>query len=180
MHVFLCGPKHIGKSTLVGKILEKVPFSHAGLISFSRFENDVRNVCLRPDGSEENGSWPLCGVCSSKHITERRPEVFDTYGVSLLETAALSGDIVVIDEIGTMEKDAQIYTECVKKLLSRPYPLVLGVLQDRAETELANHIRSSENIILYRVNGENRDDLVNEAAGRICRELHSKARTGRE
>ena len=37
MHVFLCGDKQVGKSTLVRKILEKATWKYDGLLSFSRF-----------------------------------------------------------------------------------------------------------------------------------------------
>ena len=177
MHVFLCGDKHIGKSTLVKKILEKAAYSYDGLLSFSRFIDGDRHVFLKSVKGQEEGV--LCGICSKQHITERRMQVFDDNGCQILEKAASDSDVVVIDEIGSMEKDAQAYSKCIKKLVESQKPLVIGVLQDKAQTELAKWLRSRENIIWYRVTEENRNNLVTEISGRITDELRCQTGSGK-
>ena len=169
MHVFLCGDKQVGKSTLVRKILEKATWKYDGLLSFSRFIDGDRHVFLKSVKGNEEGV--LCGICSNHHVTERHPEVFDLAGSSILTQAGLSSDVVVIDEIGSMEREATIYSTCIRDLVSSNSPVVLGVLQDMCQTDLAKWLRSRDNIIWYRVTEENRDDLVNEISGRISDEL---------
>ena len=169
MHVFLCGDKHVGKTTLINKILEKATWTYDGLLSFSRFTDGDRHVFLKSVKGGEEGV--LCGICSKQHITERRPEVFDMAGSAILTTASLSSDVVVIDEIGSMERDATIYSTCIMDLVNSQAPIVLGVLQDMAQTGLAKWLRSRENIIWYRVSEDNRDDLADEISGRIADEL---------
>lgn len=177
MHVFLCGDKHVGKSTLIKKILEKAAYSYDGLLSFSRFIDGDRHVFLKSFKGEEQGI--LCGICSKQHITERKPQVFDVQGCQILQKADSDSDVVVIDEIGSMEKDAQKYSKCIKNLVESQDPLVLGVLQDMAQTELAKWLRSRENIIWYRVTEENRDNLVTEISGRITDELRCQTGSGK-
>ena len=177
MHVFLCGDKHVGKSTLIKKILEKAAYSYDGLLSFSRFIDGDRHVFLKSVKGEEQGI--LCGICSKQHITERRVQVFDNEGCKLLEKAASVSDVVVIDEIGSMEKDAQTYSNCIKELVLSQKPLVLGVLQDMAQTELAKWLRSRENIIWYRVTEENRNNLVTKISRRITDELRCQTCSGK-
>jgi nucleoside-triphosphatase len=169
MHVFLCGDKQVGKSTLIRKILEKAEWTYDGLLSFSRFVEGDRHVFLKSVRGDEEGI--LCGICSNHHVTERRPEVFDLAGSSILTRAGLAADVVVIDEIGSMERDATIYSTCIRDLVNSHSPVVLGVLQDMAQTELAKWLRSRENIIWYRVTEDNREDLVEEISGRIADEL---------
>ena len=169
MHVFLCGDKHVGKSTLVRKILEKAAYQYDGLLSYSRFVDGDRHVFLKSVKGEEEGV--LCGICSKQHITQRWPEVFDMAGSAILERAGLASDVVVIDEIGSMERDATIYSTCIKDFVNSEKPLVLGVLQDMAQTELAKWLRSRDNIIWYRVDEENRNSLADEISGRIADEL---------
>ena len=177
MHVFLCGDKHVGKSTLIKKILEKAAYSYDGLLSFSRFIDGDRHVFLKSVKGEEQGI--LCGICSKQHITERKPQVFDVQGSQILQKAASASEVVVIDEIGSMEKDAQTYSKCIKKLVESQKPLVLGVLQDMAQTELAKWLRSRENIVWYRVTEENRNNLVIEISRRITDELRCQTCSGK-
>ena len=177
MHVFLCGDKHVGKSTLIKKILEKAAYSYDGLLSFSRFINGDRYVFLKSVKGDEDGI--LCGICCKQHITERHPEVFDMAGSAILGRAVLESEVVVIDEIGSMEKDASIYSTCIRDLVNLEYPIVLGVLQDMAHTELAKWLRSRENIIWYRVTEENRNNLVTEISGRITDELRCQTCSGK-
>lgn len=170
MHVFLSGAKQVGKSTLIRKILENASFSYEGLLSFSCFENGDRKVFLKPVC--RNLEPELAGICSHQHVMERHPEVFDSYGVSVLQEASKAADVVVIDEIGNIEKQACRYSECVKALVSSDRPVVLGVLQDMASSELAEFLRSSDNITWYRVEESNREDLATEIVRRIEDELH--------
>ena len=172
MHVFLCGDKHVGKSTLVRKILEKAAYKYDGLLSYSQFIDGDRHVFLKAVKGE--GEGVLCGICSKQHITQRRPEVFDMAGSAILLRAGLAADVVVIDEIGSMERDASIYSTCIRDLVNSEKPLVLGVLQDMAQTELAKWLRSRDNIIWYRVDEENRNSLVEQISGRIADELRRK------
>lgn len=171
MHIFITGEKHVGKSTLVRKVLEKTSFPYGGVFSVSLFRGPDRMVYLTDgEGSEKT----LCGICSSQHITDRRPRVFDTEGVGLLEKAA-SNSLVVIDEIGNMENEASVYLAAIEGLLSDKGKTVLGVVQKRACSALASKIRTSEDILLYNVTEDNRDSLVNEISERLIHEMRGKA-----
>ncbi len=170
MHIFITGEKHIGKSSLVKSVLEKTSLPYGGVFSVSLFQGPDRMVYL----TDENGSEKkLCGICSSRHITDRRPEVFDREGVRLLEKAA-KNSLVVIDEIGTMENGAALYFKAIENLLSDSGKTVLGVIQKRACSDLALKIRTSPDILLYNVTEDNREEIVNEISERLIRELRSK------
>ena len=162
MHIFLTGEKHIGKSTLIARVLKGMACTAGGILSVSSIANGVRSVYLKSlDGSY---GPVLCGVCENCHVTRRCPEAFDAVGTSLLLKAAKEAHVVVIDEIGNIERDAFKYSQCVEDLLSRPFPVVFGVLQDMADSYLAEKIRTSANVRMYRVDASNRDSLVNEIA----------------
>ena len=170
MHIFITGEKHVGKSTLVNKVLEKTSLPYGGVFSVSIFRGPDRMVYLTDEkGSEKT----LCGICSSQHITDRRPRVFDTEGVRLLEKAA-SNSLVVIDEIGNMENEASVYLTAIEELLSDSGKTVLGVIQKRACSVLASKIRTAPDILMYNVTEDNREELVNEISERLIHELRSK------
>lgn len=171
MHIFITGEKHVGKSTVIRKVLEETSLKYGGLFSVSEFQGPDRLVYLTDESGSER---KLCGICSSQHVTDRRPEVFDTEGVRLLEKAAGRNSLIVIDEIGNMESTAAVYSRTVENLLEVAGKTVLGVIQKRASSELAAKIRGNAGILLYTVTEDNRNALVNEISERLIRELCCK------
>ena len=160
IHIFLTGEKHVGKSTLVSAVLASAGLKYGGLRSISVFdENNDRNVYLVPANGENRESAVLAGVCSKRHITERHPEVFDDVGCRLLEFDD-DTKLVVIDEIGNMERDAERYSDKIMALLNRTDVRILGVLQKKADSDLAQAIRKHPNVRIIEVTEENRDKLV--------------------
>ncbi len=171
MHIFITGEKHVGKSTLIRKVLEKTSLQYGGVFSVSEFNGPDRLVYLTDGKGPEK---TLCGICSSQHITDKRPEVFDREGVRLLEKAA-KNSLVVIDEIGNMENGASEYLKAIEDLLSDGRKTVLGVIQKRASSELAAKIRTAPDIMLYNVTQDNREVLADLISGRLICELCGKA-----
>lgn len=164
MHIFLTGEKQVGKSTLVRRVLESAGIPYGGLLSVSEIEDGIRRVYLRDIISEKEKK--LCGICINHHITRKNPEVFDSFGVSLLERA-VDKALVVIDEIGNMESSADKYSTCIANLIEREDILVFGVLQNMARTALSDYIRESKNVMLYEVTEKNRDNLVSVLSEKI-------------
>ena len=159
-HIFLTGEKQVGKSTLVSAVLATTKLKYSGLRSISVFdEKNDRNVYLI-SASEDSAETPaLVGVCSLHHITQRHPEVFDDVGCRLLDFRP-GTELVIIDEIGNMERDALRYSERILSLLDRTDIRILGVLQKMARTDLAAAIRQHPNVRMIEVTPENRDNLV--------------------
>lgn len=157
MHIFLTGEKHIGKSTLVNRVLAEIP-GFGGIRSVSVFDSKGnRNVYLTGacDPAPVTVASRLGGICAHAHVVEKHPEVFDSYGLSLLEGSRL----IVIDEIGNMERDAQAYSDKITELVGRKDVFILGVVQKMARTPLAEFIRSSGNVEIVEVTVENRDTV---------------------
>ena len=150
----------MGKSTLVSAVLSSIGLKYGGLRSISVFdENNDRNVYLVPADGGNDEPAALAGVCSSRHITERHPEVFDDVGCRLLEFD-VDTKLIVIDEIGNMERDAERYSDRILELLDRNDVRILGVLQKKANSHLAEAIRKHPNVRIIEVTEENRDKLV--------------------
>ena len=170
VHIFLTGEKQVGKSTLVSAVLDSVGLKYGGLRSVSVFdENNDRNVYLVPADGGNDEPAVLVGVCSNRHITERHPEVFDDVGCRLLDFD-YDTKLVVIDEIGNMERDAKRYSKRILELLNRNDVRILGVLQKKADSDLALAIRKHPNVRMLEVNEENRDGLLPVIIGLLGKE----------
>lgn len=164
-HIFLTGEKQVGKSTLVSAVLAATKLKYSGLKSISVFDdNNDRNVYLIPANKGNKQPPVLVGVCSHHHITEKYPEVFDDAGCRLLEFDQ-GTELVVIDEIGNMERDAKRYSDRILELLERTDIRILGVVQKMAHTDLAQNIREHSNVRMLEVTEENREELVSVVLG---------------
>ena len=142
-----------------------------------RFGDENHAWILRGD---ENHAGILCGDENRVGIRcgnpgpKAFPEVFDSFGVSILADAE-SCDLILMDEIGKMERKALIFTGRVLELLNGDVP-VFGVLRKEGSTPLQEQIRSHSNVRLIEVNKENRDRLVPELVHLISTSFPSRQR----
>ena len=165
MHVFLTGPVQIGKSTLLQAALDALQPQKLG---------GFRTVSAQPqaDGSRPVYLHPACGPEeqheSANRVGIRRPGLgivsfpaaFETAGLAALEGAE-DCELLLMDEIGRMERRADGYSARIRALLDGPVP-ILGVVQKKADTPLAGVIRSHPRVRLIEVSAENRDTILPE------------------
>lgn len=165
MHIFLTGPVQIGKSTLISAALDALQPERLGgfrTVSAKPEADGSRPVYLHPAAAQDL----LCGA--QNRVGIRRPELgiasfpdaFETAGMDALEDAE-DCDLVLMDEIGRMERHADAYSARIRTLLDGAVP-ILGVVQKKADTPLAAAIRSHPNVRLLEVSAENRDVLLPE------------------
>ena len=97
------------------------------------------------------------------------PDAFETAGLAALADAE-DCDLILMDEIGRMERHADAYSARIRTLLDGVVP-ILGVVQKKADTPLAAVVRSHPNVCLLEVSAENRNNLLPE----ILTALHTSA-----
>ena len=165
MHVFLTGPVQIGKSTLIADALDTLRPQRLGgfrTVSAKPEADGSRPVYLHPAAAQDlfcdahnrvGIRRPALGIASF-------PDAFETAGMEAL-AGAEDCDLVLMDEIGRMERHADAYSARIRTLLGGAVP-ILGVVQKKADTPLAGHIRSHPNVRLFEVSAENRDTLLPE------------------
>ena len=84
-------------------------------------------------------------------------EAFETGGCAILAAAPPDADIIIMDELGVMEQDAQHFCAAVLALLDGEIP-VLGVIKPQA-SPLLDAIRSHSKSKVIELNEDNRDSL---------------------
>lgn len=167
MHVFLTGPVQIGKSTLIAAALDQLQPERLGgfrTVSDAPAADGSRSVHLFR--ASEHPQDRICTV--SNRVGIRRPglgiasfpAVFDDAGIGALDGAE-GCDLILMDEIGRMERRADEYSARVLRLLDGGVP-ILGVVQKKADTPLANAVRSHPAVRLIEVSEENRNTLLPE------------------
>ena len=181
MHVFLTGPVQIGKSTLLRASLDALQPQKLG---------GFRTVSAQPqaDGSRPVYLHPACSPDelheSANRVGIRRPGLgivsfpaaFETAGLAAL-AGAEDCDLLLMDEIGRMERRAEGYSARILTLLDGGVP-ILGVVQKKADTPLAQAIRSHPRVRLIEVSEENRETCGAEHPGYTTRAAGKSQRLG--
>lgn len=164
-HLFLTGPKHIGKSTLLRKLLEQYKGQAGGFFTVKAegiFPDAVSVHLLRAGTGEGPGPENmlfLCGV-PDPAVAGR----FDRLGCAALAACGGAG-VLVMDELGPHEGEAVRFRRAVLRALDGPVP-ILGVLQE-ADAPFLREIAAHPAVRVLPVTVENRDLLAPWAAAWI-------------
>ena len=163
-HVLLTGEIGIGKSTVLQKTIKALGLSVGGLQSYSLQARGVlpKTLYLRAYGDRGQGEF-LCELPDGDK--SRIAPVFDDLGAKLLLQAQAAHDVIVIDEIGRLERFASAYHQALEACFSGDKP-VLGVIR-KHKAEWADWIRERQDVLLLEVTKENRDTLFLQAASCI-------------
>lgn len=179
MHLFLTGHIQVGKSTLIHHILSQLPDVTLGgfrTISVRDLPDGSASVYIvgakeeMPSVGEEN----RIGIRTRTPVPDQKgplafPEHFDSYGCSLLEHAEDS-TLILMDEIGKMERNAASFLNRVRTLLDQDTP-ILGVVREQGSTPIQAYIRNHPKVHLIQVTEENRDSMKEELFRMVRHEL---------
>jgi len=140
-HIFLTGKKHIGKSTLIQKILDDYKKTADGFLTvrtkdYLKDQYSVHMYHLKEkELPNESNLLFLCGKTD-----EHTADTFDRLGCNILSMCS-DCSLLIMDELGPHEAKAALFREEILHLLDGQIP-VLGVLQEPAEAcwpEIVNH-----------------------------------------
>jgi len=159
-NVIITGPMHIGKSTVVKKVLNGSGVSFQSIFTERILEG--RNVVGYAICNEDRSiSIPFAHENFPKINRLNRfgykPDVFEEIGVQLCRRINPSTELFVIDEIGVMEQYSPNYLKEIFSLFDSAFPLLV-VVQERA-TYLLERLSLRRDTAIFQVNRENRDSL---------------------
>ncbi len=175
MHIFLTGDVQVGKSTIIKKTLAALKLRDIGgfrSVSVPDLPDCAMSVYLIPAGDEHPmmGDWNRVGIRKGcGRGIEKIPEAFERAGVQALVDAE-NMPLILMDEVGRMERAAARFSERILALLDGSAP-ILGVVQKIADTPLTNAIRTHPNVHVLTVTKENREELAGEVLRLVSKEL---------
>ena len=161
-NIFLTGEVGIGKSTIIKKVLSLLPYGEYGgfrTVSAAPLTRDaVLDVFIE------------CAWVQTPHDTEHLvgsrwgdghftayPSIFDTIGTSILASCPESAILIITDELGLMESDAELFKKAVMDALDGPLP-VLGVIKPK-NSEFLDAVRFHKKSEIVEVTKDNREAL---------------------
>ena len=156
----ITGFMHAGKSTCVQRLAENSGRKISGVLT------------KKTDAADENSPSPiymfsagesliadeahLVGHCGHR-FKDVDTEKFDELGVRYL-SAAKPGDLVIIDELGFIEKDAMLFREKVLEVLQGPEDVV-AVIKNKPGIEFLEQIKALPGIELITLDQNNREEI---------------------
>lgn len=90
---------------------------------------------------------------------------FERVGVTALEEAVLSADVVLVDEIGKMELTSQRFRAALLRVLDSPKPVLATAMA--YPDPFVDALKTRPDVQLIEVTPSNRDRLVDELVGTI-------------
>lgn len=157
MNVFLTGAPQVGKTTLIRKFISEHPEIRLGGFFTVCGKDAVENIYIVPANNLDapQNFQNLVGIRRDRKTPQAFPQVFDSLGTALLNTADC--DLIIMDELGIMESKAKAFQKAVLDVLSANVP-VLGVIKPKSTTFL-DAVRSHPDSLVLEVNEGNRSFL---------------------
>ena len=166
-HIVIAGKRHVGKTTLVNHLLEdyKGPVYGFRTAPGASLRKGYRSFFIFPAGPAERIE------SSENHIGDGNgkgpvsyPDAFNNFGVSCLK--ADPDGIIVMDELGFMEKDAVQFCNKVLELFDGDIP-ILATAKSGHDIDFLNRILNHPNADVYYITTENRDELYDTLKNRL-------------
>ena len=159
-HVFLTGEIGCGKSTALRSVLDGLQgVKIKGLQTYYNEPrgSETKRLYLRAFGDTAQGTFlaELPGGDLSCIAS-----VFNEEGSALLESARDQADLIVIDEIGRLEREAFAYHEALRRCIEGDVPMLCAIRKLKAPW--ADWIRNHPRVRLIEVTTENRDRIPQE------------------
>ena len=154
-HLFLTGPKRIGKSTVLRRLLEERDISVGGFRTVRiKTENGASVHMIRLQELEFTDENRIFYRSNGELHLDAAD--FDRIGCNLLENAG-DFDLVLMDELGPTEAEAMKFRQKVIDTLEGNVP-VYGVLQ-MADSDFLDQVAAREDVQVIVVDENNRDSL---------------------
>lgn len=165
MHALIVGPRQVGKSTLIQKVISDL--NHPVWGFNTKREDDLYDekrgypIYIYPaDSIQVQGSHNLLGFCHDRK-PEVNTEIFENFAKSL-QTPPGRDSIILMDELGFMESHAEYFKSTVLKLMDGDIPIVAAVKEK--STPFLDLVKNHPNCKCFFINEENRDELTKEVA----------------
>lgn len=160
MNIILTGPRQVGKTTVINKVLASLSnrqnFKICGLKTFCKpNSNDGKDIFLSSISNSQTEFF--IGSRKNKQNIICNSRIFDTKGILFISENA---NLVVIDEIGNLEEHSVKYLKTIEKILKDDSKNVIIVVQQDVSDQITKYLNYSN--IVFEVSQNNRDAVVEE------------------
>ncbi len=160
MHALIVGATQVGKSTLIQGLIRALGCTVSGFETKKedRMADAVNGspIYIYKAGQPHRPTPEnLVGTCRERHPVPMR-EAFDR-AAQLLAEAETEGELIVMDEIGTMESCSERFCAEIMKRLDGDKPVLAAV--KHKDNAFLNAVRSHPNCRCFVLTEDNREEL---------------------
>ena len=174
-HIVLCAPKKTGKTTLIERIMQETKAGAPSIPIYGfqtkRFAcaDGIKRIYMFPAGLSQNDEGSpdaryLGSTCG--RVRDVCTATFETYGTALIRSAR-PGGLIIMDEIGHMEKDARLFLQAIFDALDGDIPVLASVRYTDGSIDYLERIKNHPWVQLYMLTEENRDAVYAEIRNAI-------------
>jgi len=156
-NIFLTGAPSAGKTTIIKKVIDALPYPTKGFYTEEEREGDRRIGFLMHTLSGEEGYLAHQDIESEFHIRRYGVSIENIENIAAPSIAPEENNVIILDEIGKMECFSETFIEAAQKALDSPN-IVIGTITYGGKGFIAD-VKSREDIEIIEVTNENRDDL---------------------
>ena len=157
--ILICGERGVGKSTLIRCLLAQTPLRVGGFVTKREREVDGNGFypvyihgAAQSEDERKYESANLVGRCDSRS-SERFTQGFETLGAAYLR----EGEVLVMDELGFLESEAENFQAAVLEALAGEKPVIAAVKEKK--TPFLDAVRASKGALVVHLTEENREAL---------------------
>ena len=175
MHIFLTGEVQVGKSTVIAKTLSLLKISFGGFKTYFGSDRESPDKLLYMNYAPEPKVFREENAVA-RFFKGKPPQVltrkFNTYGVELIRSARADSNLILMDECGSLEREALIFQKEVIDTLNGDLP-VFGVVK-LVSNGWTDRIRNHRKVKLITVTQGNCDVLPAILAHQLAAETGDK------
>lgn len=156
-NIFLTGAPSSGKTTIIKKIIEKLPVSANGFYTEEERKDGKRTGFVLHTLDGQKGYLAHQDITSEYAIRRYGVSIKNIETIAVPAIAVVGNPLIIIDEIGKMECFSQKFIQASKQALDSS-ALVVGTIT-LGGTEYIKQVKGRTDIDVFEVTPENRDKL---------------------
>lgn len=169
-NIFLTGAPSSGKTTVIKKVIESLPFSANGFYTEEEKVEGRRVGFMMHTLDGKQGYLAHENIDSDFHIRRYGVSINNIENIAVPAISPFDNQIIVLDEIGKMECFSSKFIEAANKALDSPN-IVVGTITFGG-TDYILQVKERDDIEILEVTLENRDALRSVILEKISTSLH--------
>lgn len=159
-NILITGLPNVGKTTLIDKIMDKLQVKADGFITFEKRKNGKRTGFYIQDFSGNRMTMADVNFDSPFQVAKYGVdfEAFEKIGIPAMKSAREDTDIVIIDEIGTMETFSEKFCQELVTTFDSPKPLLATI--KKRNSPFINNLKNRDDTTIFSINKGNRNQII--------------------
>ncbi|NLM05595.1 MAG: hypothetical protein GX219_01555 [Tissierellia bacterium] len=178
-HALIVGPRLVGKTTLINKVLEELDLPAYGFqtkkeASLTNEKKEAPTYIYELGKPKSQSKENLVGYCNPMKGSTTISGVFNNFAPKIMEPISGAG-IILFDEIGFMEAKEEKFCKAILSRLDGDIPVIAAV-KDKAGYEFLEKIKNHPKCRCFYITEENRDELFSEVLNFLLKQIKSTDR----